>query len=88
VSSGRRDYASKLSDGPIHQSRDGVIRALRALGPHEFSKNVDFDLCYLGEDDGILVICHGKVEGSDGVLNVESHWLLRKKEIVVDDKCV
>ena len=87
---GRRNYSSRegILSGPIHQGRHDIICALRSLGTHKFSENVEYDVYWLGKEGGVLIICHGEVEDSSGTLNVEQNWVLRKKEMMFDDRYV
>jgi hypothetical protein len=82
VPSGSRQYSEQgLPSGPIHQGRHNIMSALQSFGPQKFLENVDYDVYWLGNEEGVLVACHGEVEGSEGALSVEQSWVLKRKEI-------
>jgi hypothetical protein len=41
---------------------------------------------WLGKEQGVLVVCHGEVECLKGTLHVEQTWVLKRKEMDVEDR--
>jgi hypothetical protein len=70
--------------GGVYQGRHPITTALRSLDLQYFSPKVDYDLYWLGREEGILLVCYGSVKEEDGddsvAFGVEQSWVLRKKE--------
>jgi hypothetical protein len=72
--------------GGVYQGRRPIIAALLSLDLHNFSSKVDYDVYWLGREEGVLLVGYGKAqgmkeEGEDSMaLGVEQSWVLRRKD--------
>lgn len=71
----------------VYQGRRPITSALLSLGLLKFSPDVDYDLYWLGREEGILLVGYGKMcgvkmeDGGDFIaFGVEQSWVLRKRE--------